>query len=416
MVVDTFVSKLGYTMGSDAKRDGQEILIVCPFHNDHKPSLRVYGGRSHEGYHCFACGANGTWPHLYKEVRNCGWKEAYEELGMEFRPEDAPKKEHIAFETVGRPVYPELFQRAYDGCVSLPEPARAFLDKKKILDTALELGWRWSEKRKAIVIPYFENGKVVTCRFRDYIKKEDGNMGFDKPKSSPPINGQSIPSRPLYLLREGDETVYWVEGESDALTIYQQGLSVMCTPGCKMKKCLNTMALVAEQSGFKKVICCGDNDAAGQQMNDLSRIAVSALTSMDFEVLPQETFCGMNDLNDVLVAGKLKLEANPIEKIIPGATPLSGWEELKAKVIFSSKDESYSMVSDAFAKASDENPDDMDFLVGLYADNMEELKKAWVKGTYEQQVKYETLKDIMKIILEPAPPPVQQNLLGQNYA
>ena len=414
MDVDTFVSKLGYTIGSDAKRDGQDILIVCPFHNDHKPSLRVYGGRSHEGYHCFACGANGTWPHLYKEVRNCGWKEAYEELGMEFRPEDAPKKEHVAFETVERPVYPELFQRAYDACVSLPEPARAFLSKKMILDTALELGWRWSEKRKAIVIPYFENGKVVTCRFRDYIKKPDGSMGFDKPKSSPPINGRSIPSRPLYLLREGDETVMFVEGESDALTLYQQGFSVMCTPGCKMKKCLNTMALVAEQSGFKKVICCGDNDAAGREMNDLSRIAVSALTSMDFEVLPQETFCGLNDLNDVLVAGKLKIEVNPIEKVIPGATPLTGWEAIYAKAQFSTKEELYALVSTECAKWADKYPEDCKFLCAMYADSMDELKKAWVTGTIEQQLRYELLKDTMKMLLAPAPPPVQQSMFT-NY-
>ena len=414
MDVDTFVSKLGYTIGSDAKRDGQDILIICPFHNDHKPSLRVYGGRSHEGYHCFSCGANGTWPHLYKEVRNCGWKEAYEELGMEFRPEDAPKKEHVAFETVERPVYPELFQRAYDACVSLPEPARAFLSKKMILDTALELGWRWSEKRKAIVIPYFENGKVVTCRFRDYIKKPDGSMGFDKPKSPPPINGKSIPSRPLYLLREGDETVAWVEGESDALTLYQQGFSVMCTPGCKMKKCLNTMALVAEQSGFKKVICCGDNDAAGREMNDLSRIAVSALTSMDFEVLPQETFCGLNDLNDVLVAGKLKIEVNPIEKVIPGATPLTGWEAIYAKAQFSTKEELYAIVSDECAKWADKYPEDCKFLCAMYADSMDELKKAWVTGTVEQQLRYELLKDTMKMLLAPAPPPVQQSMFT-NY-
>ena len=415
MDVDTFVSKLGYTMGTDAKRDGQDVLIVCPFHNDHKPSLRVYGGRNHEGYNCFSCGANGTWAHLYKEVRNCGWKEAYEELGIEFSPEKIEKKEHVAFETVGRPVLPEVFQKAYDSCVSLPEPARAFLSKKMILDTALELGWRWSEKRRAIVIPYFENGKVVTCRFRDYIKKEDGTMGFDKPKSSPPINGQSIPSRPLYLLRDGDDTVYWVEGESDALTLYSRGLSVMCTPGSKMKKCLNTMALVAEQCGFKKVICCGDNDAAGRQMNDLSHIAVTALTTMEFDTLPQEVFCGMNDLNDVLVAGKLTLEANPIAKLFPGATQLSGWDELMAQVQFSTKEESYELVSVACSKAADEHPEDLDFLTDLYADNMEELKKAWVKGSYTQQIRYETLKDIMKIVLAPAPAPVQQSLLGQKY-
>ena len=206
----------------------------------------------------------------------------------------------------------------------------------------------------------------------------------------------------------------FVEGESDALTLYQQGFSVMCTPGCKMKKCLNTMALVAEQSGFKKVICCGDNDAAGREMNDLSRIAVSALTSMDFEVLPQETFCGLNDLNDVLVAGKLKIEVNHIEKVIPGATPLTGWEAIYAKAQFSTKEELYALVSDECAKWADKYPEDCSFLCAMYADSMDELKKAWVTGTIEQQLRYELLKDTMKILLAPAPPPVQQSMFT-NY-
>ena len=235
-------------------------------------------------------------------------------------------------------------------------------------------------------------------------------MGFEKPKGSAPVNGKQIPSRPLYLLRD-TKTVYWVEGESDALTLWQQGLSVMCTPGSQMKKCFNTMALVAEQNGYKKVVCCGDDDEAGRKMNELSKIAVNALTSMEFAVLPRSMYGGMNDLNDAYVAGKLNIAVEKLDEIIPSATELTGWEGVYAKVIFSNKEEALSLI----AAEMESTPDlDVDFVADLYsAQTMEELRKVWAKGTTPLQEKYVYLKDSMKFILAPAPPAVQQSFLNK---
>ena len=393
----TFVNMLGV----DYKHSGGRYNICCPFHNDTRPSLVIYPDGE---YHCFSCtdleNAHGSWVNLYKTIKNCEWKEAYKALGMDKDNNYERPKRVVHFETIGEPEKAEMFEMAYNRCVNLPDVAKEFLERKKILDVALKLGWRWSEKRKCIVIPYVENGKVVYCRFRDYRKKEDGTMGFTKPMSP-----AGIPMRPLYLLRNGQDTVYWCEGESDALTVYAQGLSVICSPGGGQSKCINTMALVSEQCGYKKVISCGDNDKKGNSMNELARAAVKGWTSMEIEILPHETFCGMNDLNDVWVAGKLKIGPDPIQKFFPGATELHGWEAIHAVALFSKPEEIRRLVMKEFEDSgllhdTSLSEEETNFLAYFStAKDMDRLKSLWMMASPAIQQKYILLKDIMKLAL-----------------
>ena len=41
----------------EKQKDGAEYVIVCAFHNDHKTSLRMYGGKGHEVYPCYSWGS-----------------------------------------------------------------------------------------------------------------------------------------------------------------------------------------------------------------------------------------------------------------------------------------------------------------------------------------------------------------------
>ena len=418
MDVESFVSLLGV----DSRRDGRDYLITCPFHNDHKPSLRVYGGNSHDGYNCFACGANGTWAHLYKEIKGCEWKEAYDVLGIEgdYKSESKPAPIRFDFVDPENPAFVKEIQKRYEQCLLLDspeaEPVVKFLEKKHLLDQAKELGWRFdtgvflqSKPRGALVIPYREEGKIISCRLRTI--ETDGSIS--KPKS---LKGTH--ARPFVLLQDGKDidVLYICEGETDALSLYASGCSVVAVPGAGQKKCINTAVLYCELTGARTIVSCGDNDGPGRMMNELAQAASHALTTATFSTLPPEALGGLNDINDAYVAGKLDLYGSTIESLFPGAAPLSGWDELMAQVQFSTKDEAYELVSVACSKAAEEHPEDLDFLTDLYADSMEELKTAWVKGSYTQQVRYETLKDIMKTILAPAPPPRQQSLLDkQNY-
>lgn len=405
-------------LGVDWKKEGTLYKICCPFHHDTHPSLVVYP--QDRGYCCYPCSRTGTWQELYKEIKGCEWKEAYDVLGIEgdYKAESKPAPIRFDFVDPENPAFVKEIQKRYDQCLLLDspeaEPVVKFLEKKHLLAQAKELGWRFdtgvflqSKPRGALVIPYREEGKIVSCRLRTI--EADGSIS--KPKS---LKGTH--ARPFVLLNGKDiDVLYICEGETDALSLYASGCSVVAVPGAGQKKCINTAVLYAELTGASTIVSCGDNDGPGQMMNQIAQAASHALTTAKFITLPPEALGGLNDINDAYVQGKLDLTSVIVQSIIPGATQLSGWDELMAQVQFSTKEESYELISVACSKAADEHPEDLDFLTDLYADNMEELKKAWVKGSYTQQIRYETLKNIMKIVLAPAPAPVQQSLLGQKY-
>lgn len=411
---ESFISLLGV----DWKKEGALYKICCPFHHDTHPSLVVYP--QDRGYCCYPCSRTGTWQELYKEIKGCDWKEAYDVLGIDgdYKAESKPAPIRFDFVDPENPAFVKAIDERYEQCLPLdsPEakPAVEFLEKKHLLEQAKELGWKWdtgnfvqSKPRGALVIPYREDGKIVSCRLRTL--EADGSIS--KPKS---LKGTH--ARPFVLLQDGKDidVLYICEGETDALSLYASGCSVVAVPGAGQKKCINTAVLYCELTGARTIVSCGDNDGPGQMMNELAQAASHALTTATFVTLPPEALGGLNDINDAYVQGKLDLASVTVQAILPGATPLSGWDELMAKVQFSTKEESYELVSEACSKAADEHPEDLSFLTDLYADNMDDLKMAWLKGTYTQRVRYETLKDIMKTILAP-PQFVQQNLLGQKY-
>ena len=412
MDIESFISLLGV----DWKKEGALYKICCPFHHDTHPSLVVYP--QDRGYCCYPCSRTGTWQELYKEIKGCEWKEAYDVLGIDgdYKAESRPSPIRFDFVDPENPAFMKAINERYEQCLSLdsPEakPAVEFLKKKHLLEQAKELGWKWdtgnfiqSKPRGALVIPYREDGKIVSCRLRTL--ESDGSIS--KPKS---LKGTH--ARPFVLTRPDVDTLYICEGETDALSLYASGCSVVAVPGAGQKKCINTAVLYCELTGAATIVSCGDNDGPGQMMNKLAQAASHALTTAHFMTLQPEALGGLNDINDAYVAGKLNLDIVTIESLIPGATPLTGWEAIYAQAQFSTKEELYALVSTECAKWADKYPEDCKFLCAMYADSMEELKKAWVTGTVEQQLRYELLKDTMKILLAPAPPPVQQSMFT-NY-
>ena len=406
---ESFISLLGV----DWKKEGGLYKICCPFHNDTHPSLVVYP--QDRGYCCYPCARTGSWQELYKEIKGCDWQEAYDVLQIE-GDYHAEKKPTIRFEFVDKEddKFAGAIRERYEQCLSLDsdeaEPARKFLERKHLLNEAKELGWRWdtgvfiqSKPRGALVIPYREEGEVVSCRLRTL--ESDGSIS--KPKT---LKGTH--ARPFVLTREGNDTLYICEGETDALSLYASGCSVVAVPGAGQKKCINTAVLYAELTDAKNIVACGDNDGPGRMMNELAQKAARALTTCKFDTLKPEELGGLNDINDAYVAGKLNLSNVDIRSIFAGATEVTGWEAIYAKALFSTKEEIYNMVAEMCEQeCTDDLPEDeLDFVSSLYADTMDELKAAWVKGKVEYQLKYQYLKETMKIVLTPEKY-TQQNML-----
>ena len=51
---------------------GNRKRVLCPFHDDHDPSLELF----HDHYHCWACNAHGNVFELVKQLENLTFKEA----------------------------------------------------------------------------------------------------------------------------------------------------------------------------------------------------------------------------------------------------------------------------------------------------------------------------------------------------
>lgn len=387
MDIESFISLLGV----DWKREGRLYKICCPFHDDNHPSLVVYP--QDRGFYCYPCGVSGTWQYLYKTIKNCDFKEAYEVLQIDgdYEAESRPHPRFDFVDSESGEIVQAVNER-YAKCLPLdsPEaaPGAAFLEKKHLLEEAKALGWRWdtgnfiqSKPYGALVIPYHEDGKIVTCRLRRL--EPDGTI-------SKPRTLRGVQSRPYILLKPGCEEMYLCEGETDALSLYASGCSVVAVPGVTQKRCINTAVLCAELSGAKRIISCGDNDHPGQQMNEYVKLAAQHLVALPVEALPPEATSNLNDINDAYVAGCLNLKT--FDSIFPGATPLTGWESVLAQSIFSTREESLDLI---YSQA-DTIPDEDSEVGSLFVDSLSALKEAWVKLPYQLQLKYIPLKDALK--------------------
>jgi len=61
------------------RKVGVSYQMLCPFHEDHHPSLSIHPGR--QTYTCFACGAKGDVIAFVQGVERCSFTEALERLG-----------------------------------------------------------------------------------------------------------------------------------------------------------------------------------------------------------------------------------------------------------------------------------------------------------------------------------------------
>src|SRR5690606_32701582 len=73
------VSLIGETVRLQSVRGGREFIGLCPFHDDHNPSMRVYPDR--QSYRCWSCNAGGDCFTFVMESDRMELRDALELLG-----------------------------------------------------------------------------------------------------------------------------------------------------------------------------------------------------------------------------------------------------------------------------------------------------------------------------------------------
>ncbi len=72
------VALIGEAVALTPQRGGREHVCLCPFHDDHNPSMRVYADR--QTYRCWVCNAGGDCFTFVQEREKVGFREALEIL------------------------------------------------------------------------------------------------------------------------------------------------------------------------------------------------------------------------------------------------------------------------------------------------------------------------------------------------
>lgn len=128
-----------------------------------------------------------------------------------------------------------------------------------------------------------------------------------------------------------------------------------------------------------------------QQPNEISNIVRDAVKYVDDDEAVNE---------QLLVELKQEAEedeAKPktFEDIFPGAEELTGWEAVKAKAIFSDRDETKQYIKDELKNLP---PEDLPFARGML--NPNKIRTTWAQAPQQTQEKYEDFKDSLKILME----------------
>ena len=128
-----------------------------------------------------------------------------------------------------------------------------------------------------------------------------------------------------------------------------------------------------------------------QQPNEISNIVRDAMNYIDEDEAEAEA--ELEELKQEAEEGEKKPKT--FEDIFPGAEELTGWEAVKAKAIFSDREETKQYIKDELKNLP---PNDLPFARGMLNPNT--IRNTWDSAPQQTQEKYEDFKDSLKILME----------------
>ena len=202
-------------------------MCLCPFHDDHHPSMAL-GRKNH--YRCFVCDAHGDVIDLVMRFLNKTFTEACRWLGdesniilAEYKPKESEPKPFDASR------YERFFERPW-----LSPEARRFLFSERHLDERVVRWCRltsWKDRQGVpwLQIPYYdEEGRLVGVQNRNLVRGALPRFRFPQGSECGIYN---LPV--LKRLHPGDEL--WIaEGCSDCWALLSAGHKAIAIPSATL--------------------------------------------------------------------------------------------------------------------------------------------------------------------------------------
>lgn len=129
-----------------------------------------------------------------------------------------------------------------------------------------------------------------------------------------------------------------------------------------------------------------------QQPNEISNIVRDAMNYIDEDEAESEA--ELEELKQWAEEEEKQIKTE-LEQIFPGAVVLDGWEAVKAKAIFSDRDETKQYIKEELKNLP---PEDLPFARGML--DPKKIRTTWANAPKKTQEKYEDFKDSLKILME----------------
>lgn len=279
---------------------GKNFFGVCPFHDDHSPSMSVCPTR--QIFTCFSCGASGNVFKFVKDYENITFLDAVKKLadraGIQVNINNSNKRENLKYKDLYE-IY-ELTNKLYQHNIntSLGSDARKYLLQRDITPEIIkefEIGLALEKKDMVAKLLIKKQYDINTINKTGLVSKNDYGyydmyynrimfplcdlsgrvIGFSGRIYNQSDQSKYINSRETELFKKGEllynyhrakdkarllNTIIVMEGFMDVIRAYTVGVTnVIATMGTAVTK--NQATLIKRMA--KNVILCFDGDSAG---------------------------------------------------------------------------------------------------------------------------------------------------------
>ncbi|MCR5780574.1 MAG: hypothetical protein K6G70_08550 [Bacteroidaceae bacterium] len=208
----------------------QRHKALCPFHDDHTPSLTFKGSK----FKCWSCGESGDSISFVMKVLGkdfldaCRWlADEHNVIVTSFKVQEVSGVQEKPFDASR---YERFFERPF-----LNEEARKFLFEERRLDERVVrwcrlTSWRDRSGTPWLQIPYFNReGKLVGIQNRNLVRGATPRFRFTQGGGSISLYNQPV----LNLLRPG-EPLFITEGCSDCWAMLSAGHKAIAIPSATL--------------------------------------------------------------------------------------------------------------------------------------------------------------------------------------
>lgn len=345
------------------KKAGKGFVGLCPFHEDHHPSLQIHPQKGI--FKCFACGTGGDLITFYSLINKKKWSEAVPELalkygfkveyGEETKTEVQIKNLLYELNKVALDFFKKnLFEQASTNAINYLTNTRRlskdtinkfeigyaenswdslynFLSKEKNYPNELIIASGlfilkenqssyYDRFRNRIIFPIInENNNIVGFGGRSLLTVPQEAKYINSPETL--IFNKSTVLYGLNLAKEEIKKLNYAiltEGYLDVITAHQYGLTnTVATLGTALST--SQIRLLTKYIDSKKICLCLDTDAAGKKALE-SIFRVSQELKHTYVDLRVTTDLGGKDLDEAL---NNKVDLNTIRKNIVDGKPLT---------------------------------------------------------------------------------------------